>query len=114
MPIDENGLSVCAVARDIRHIVCMADIAHPPAQRFQHVKEDEIVNVFVFVTQFSLHVHRGARDAEARQKMPRGAGHCEVWSGRFGLLIDGRLRISVRARRWPLLPPAFLEVRRRH
>jgi hypothetical protein len=60
MPVYENGLAVCTVARDIRDIKGMADLAHPPAQRFHHVEEDEIVNVFGFVAQFSLQVHRGA------------------------------------------------------
>jgi hypothetical protein len=58
----------------------MADLAHPPAQRFQYVKEHEIVNVFGFVEQFSLQVLRGAQDAEARQKNAprRGALRCLV------------------------------------
>jgi hypothetical protein len=53
MPVDENGLPVFAVARNIRDIVVMADLANPPPERFHHVQEDEIVNVFGFVAQFS-------------------------------------------------------------
>jgi hypothetical protein len=29
----------------------MADLTHPPAQRFHHVEEDEIVNIFGIVAQ---------------------------------------------------------------
>jgi hypothetical protein len=73
MPVDENGLPVFAVARNIRDIVGTGDLAHPPPQRFRHVQEDEIVNVFGFVAQFSLQVHRDAPEGTTK-KCPAGRG----------------------------------------
>ena len=58
MPVNKNGFAIDAITGDVRDIIIVADPPHPTAEGFDHVKKHRIVDVFGFVAQLFLQIHR--------------------------------------------------------
>jgi hypothetical protein len=46
MPVDENSMAVNAVSRNVGNVVRAIDDSYAPAQRFHHIEQDGIIDVF--------------------------------------------------------------------
>jgi hypothetical protein len=58
MAIDEDGMTVGAVAGDVGNIVLAAHSPDPPADRSDNVEQNRIINIFRLVPDFLLQLHR--------------------------------------------------------
>ena len=57
MPVDEDGVTVNAVARNIGNVVRAVDDSYAPAQRSSHIEQDVIVDVFRLLAQSLVQFH---------------------------------------------------------